>query len=143
MPAPPPKAPHDVALAFVERINAHDVAGLCSLMTDEHRFIDSLGMELGGRENMRRAWIEYFHMVPDFTIEITRAMSDGQVVALFGRSWGTFAPDGTLLEKNRWSMPSAWRAVVANQNIAEWQIYADNEPIRFLVANLHSGGGAR
>ena len=32
----------DVVAAFVERINAHDVAGLGGLMTDDHVFVDAL-----------------------------------------------------------------------------------------------------
>ena len=29
-----------IALAFVDRINAHDVEGLCELMMEDHRFIE-------------------------------------------------------------------------------------------------------
>jgi ketosteroid isomerase-like protein len=39
-----------VAQKFVERINAADVAGLAALMTEDHRFVDSLGNEVSGRE---------------------------------------------------------------------------------------------
>ena len=45
----------EVALAFVERIKAQDVEGLCALMTEDHRFVDSLGAEVVGRERMRQA----------------------------------------------------------------------------------------
>ncbi len=129
-------SPRDVALAFVEKINRHDVQGLCDLMTDDHRFIDSLGVEVRGRESMRKAWLAYFHMVPDFTIEVQRVLSDGPIVAIFGRSRGTFAPNGTLLQRNRWSMPSAWRAVIHDLSISEWQVYADNEPVRQLMNHI-------
>jgi len=138
----PPLSPKDVALAFVDAINRHDVGRLCTLMTEGHRFIDSLGAEVRGREPMRRAWLGYFHMVPDFTIRIDHVLCDAQVVALFGLSRGTFTPDGTLSERNRWSMPSAWRAIVAGELVAEWQVYADNEPVRIIIANQNSGGGA-
>ncbi len=132
----PTDAPVTIALAFVDRINRHDINGLCSLMTEDHRFIDSLGAEVRGREQMRRAWLGYFHMVPDFTIEVSSVFSDGEVVALFGRSGGTFTSDGTLSERNRWSMPSAWRAVIQGQGVSEWQVYADNEPVRQLMNHL-------
>jgi len=37
------KTPTAIVLAFVEKINAHDVGGLRHLMTEDHVFIDSLG----------------------------------------------------------------------------------------------------
>jgi ketosteroid isomerase-like protein len=131
-------SPRDVVLAFVEKINAHDVEGLCALMTDTHLFIDSVNSRVRGRERMRAAWLAYFHMVPDFTIEITHVMPTGSTVGLFGRARGTFSPDGRVLERNRWELPSAWRAVVQGTRVAEWQVYADNEPVRLLM----SGGGS-
>jgi hypothetical protein len=29
-----------------------------------------------------------------------------------------------------WKVPAAWRAVVRDGLIAEWQVYVDNEPLR-------------
>jgi len=118
----------------VSRINAHDVDGLCRLMTEDHLFVDSVNSRVRGRENMRSAWVLYFHMIPDFTIEIQEIMSNGQRVGLFGRARGTFSPDGMLSGKNRWEMPAAWRATVEGKLVSEWQIYADNEPVRLLMA---------
>ena len=127
-------SPRDVVLAFVAKINAHEVDGLCSLMTGDHLFIDSVGTKVRGRDTMRGAWLAYFHMIPDFTIEIDSVVSDDNVVGLFGRSRGTFSPDGVLREKNKWEMPSAWRAVVHGHSVAEWQVFADNEPVRQIMA---------
>jgi ketosteroid isomerase-like protein len=129
------RSPRDIATAFVEKINAHDVAGLCALMNDNHLFIDSLNTRVRGRENMRKAWQAYFHMVPDFAIEIVHLMVTGSTVGLFGTSRGTFSPDGTLQDRNRWEMPSAWRALVRDGLVAEWQVYADNEPVRVLMSS--------
>ena len=33
----------DTVLAFIDRINAHDVEGLAELMSDDHTFIDAHG----------------------------------------------------------------------------------------------------
>jgi ketosteroid isomerase-like protein len=44
------KAVVDAALAFVERINDHDVDGLVALMTEDHCFVDGLGQVVRGRE---------------------------------------------------------------------------------------------
>ena len=38
--------------------------------------------------------------------------------------------DGAPKVENRWKTPVALRAAVEDGLIAEWQVYADNEPIR-------------
>ncbi len=45
----------EVVHRFVDRINAHGVNGVSALMTEDRRFIDSLGAEVVGRERMRHA----------------------------------------------------------------------------------------
>lgn len=132
-------SPRDIALAFVAKINAHDLDGLCALMTDDHLFIDSLATEVKGRETMRGAWLAYFHMIPDFAIEIDTILTEGNTVGLFGRSRGTFSPDGMLSVRNKWEMPSAWRALVRGHQVAEWQVFADNEPVRLLMSDQGAG----
>ncbi len=39
----------DVVLAFMDGINARDVDRLCSLMTEDHLFVDGLGNRVQGR----------------------------------------------------------------------------------------------
>lgn len=53
-------SPRDVALAFVDRNNRHDVGGLVALMSEDHRFVDGLGQEVKGREQMEKGWFGYF-----------------------------------------------------------------------------------
>jgi len=55
---------------FVEAINDHNVDKICSLITDEHKFIDSQGNVTLGKEQMRAGWIGYFQLFPDYKIEI-------------------------------------------------------------------------
>jgi hypothetical protein len=38
-----------------------------------------------------------------------------------------------LKMENRWETPAAWRAVVEGGLVAEWRVYADNEPMRELM----------
>ena len=54
----------EVALEFVDRINRHDVAGLAAVMTEDHRFVDGLGQEVRGREQMEKGWLGYSCLVP-------------------------------------------------------------------------------
>jgi ketosteroid isomerase-like protein len=127
-------SPLDLALAFVARINAHDVPGLAALMSTDHRFVDSLGAVVTGRDKMAKAWSAYFRMVPDYHIVVDRSFADEEQVVLLGSARGTYTRDGSLNPSNEWQTPAAWRALVLNNLIVEWQVYADNEPIRQRMA---------
>jgi ketosteroid isomerase-like protein len=126
--------PEAIALAFVKAINRQDVNALVELMAPSHRFIDSLGGVTEGRDAMRAGWVGYFRMVPDYAIEIKDTYCDGQVFVMLGVVGGTYAPDSRLSEENRWQTPAALRAVIEDGKVAEWRVYADNEPIRQLIA---------
>jgi ketosteroid isomerase-like protein len=118
----------DVARAFVEAINRQDVEGLVGLMTEGHRFTDSLGNVVAGRETMRGAWLGYFRMVPDYRIDVAEAFADGAVVVMLGSAGGTYAPAG-----EHWTTPTVVRAKVEDGLVAEWSVFADNEPVRRLM----------
>jgi ketosteroid isomerase-like protein len=129
----------DTALEFVSRINSHDVTGLAALLTPDHRFIDSLGNLATGRDTLTNGWRQYFAMVPDYRIEVTRVLESGGEVLMVGTARGTCAQGATLSAENAWSTPAALRARVQEGLIAEWQVYADNEPIRRCLARLAAG----
>jgi hypothetical protein len=120
----------EVALKFVDRINAHDLAGLVGLMTANHKFVDSLGV-VAERPAMEDGWRQYFEMVPDYRIKIDRSFADGETAILVGSAGGTYVPEGGAMKpKNRWETPAVWVARIEGAKVAEWRIYADNEPIR-------------
>ena len=123
------KSAVDVALAFVDRINHHDVAGLVALMAEDHWFVDGLGQEVRGREKMEKGWIGYFAWFPDYSIKVDESFSNGNVVALFGTAQGTYSVQGNLVPENHWKIPGAWKAVVRGGHVSEWRVYADNEPV--------------
>ena len=127
------KSPVDTVLAFLEQINARSADGLCALMTEDHVFLDGLGNRMQGKEAMRKAWTGYFRMFPDYRVSHTDIFSRGDVVAAFGTAEGTLAVKEQLSKENHWSVPSAWRAVVENGLIAEWQVYADNQSARKIM----------
>jgi uncharacterized protein (TIGR02246 family) len=120
---------------FVRQINSRNATGLSRLMTDDHVFVDSLGNAIQGKDQMRKAWIAYFYMIPNFTVTIQEKFLKGNAVALFGIAQGTYSAGGKLVERNTWSMPAAWKAVVRNGLIAEWHVFADNDPVRRIMAN--------
>jgi len=124
-----------VAQAFLRAINRQDVDRLAELMAPNHRFIDSLGNTVEGRDKMRQGWAAYFRMVPDFSLAIEEFYPDDPVVVMLGMSAGTFTRDGSLNPENRWQTPIAIRASIEDGLLAEWRVYADNDPIRKLMAN--------
>lgn len=123
-----------VAQAFVRAINRQDVDRIVELMAPNHRFIDSLGNTVEGRDKMRAGWTGYFGMVPDYAIAIEEYYQGDPVVIMLGIAAGTYSPDGKLASENRWQTPIAIRALVEDGLVSEWRVYADNEPIRKLMA---------
>jgi len=109
------------------------VDGLCALMTEDHVFLDGLGNRMQGREAMRKGWMGYFRMFPDYRVSHAEIFAHGDVVASFGAAEATYAVNGKLAKENHWSVPAAWRAVVRDGLIAEWQVYADNQAARKIL----------
>jgi hypothetical protein len=107
-------------------------------MTDDHRFVDSDGREQSGRDRVRRAWEQYFSMVPDFRIRVEHAFSEGRSVALFGVAEGTFLENGVLEPRNHWVVPAAWRVVIEDGRVAVWQLYVNPEPMVEICRRIGS-----
>ena len=123
-----------VALAFVRAINRQDLDRLTALMTPSHRFIDSRGKVIEGREKMREGWAAYFRMVPDYSVAIEELYPSDPIALMLGMAGGTYSSDGKLHPENRWQTPVAIRVLVEEGLVAEWRVYADNEPIRKVMA---------
>lgn len=120
--------------SFVDAINRHDVEAIVAQTSGTHRFIDSLGVALGGgRPKIAEAWKRYFRIVPDYTIEVSEiGVIDGGDIIMLGIACGTYSGvfGGT---PGFWRTPAVWRASVAAGKIDRWQIFADNEPLRKLM----------
>lgn len=123
-----------IAHGFVRAINRQDSEQVAALMSPTHRFIDSLGKVIEGRDKMREGWAAYFRMVPDYSVAIEEIYPSDPVVILIGVAQGTYSRDGKLNPENRWQTPVAIRALVEDGLVAEWRVYADNEPIRKVMA---------
>ncbi len=112
-----------VILAFIDRINAHDVEGLGDLMSQDHTFIDAHGNKVSGNEMMIAGWRGYFEWFPDYFIEVTDIFENGEMFGMFGFAGGSFKgnPGG------RWHLPAAWKAIVKDGRVALWQVFADTK----------------
>ena len=126
-------SPNEAVHRFVETINGGDPERIAELLTECHRFVDPGGRVVEGREAMLEAWRGYLEKVPDYRIEVEETFFKGTLVVILGTARGTYRPKGWIRAGNAWSTPAAWRARVAGDLIAEWQVYADNEPIRRLM----------
>ena len=119
-------------LAFIERINAHDVDGLSLLMSDDHTFIDAHGNQVSGKEKMIAGWRGYFEWFPDYYIEVTDAFEQGENLALFGFAGGCFKNQ----EGESWRLPAAWKASVKDDRVNLWQVFADTKiPFEIIERN--------
>jgi ketosteroid isomerase-like protein len=119
--------PIETVLAFLDRINEHDIAKLAALMTEDHVFVDSLGQAIRSREKMRAGWQGYFAMCPDYWVSHEEVLQNGNIVAVFGAAGGT-------INANKWRIPAAWMAVVQDGLVKEWRVYADNKPVYDILA---------
>ncbi len=124
----------EIAQAFAEAINRRKPEELAAWMTDDHVFIDGLGNLVKGKAKMTSGWSGYFRMVPDYTITVEEVFSAGDTVVMLGTAQGTYAVQGEMRPENRWTTPAAWRAQVRNSLVSEWRVYADNDPIRQVMA---------
>ncbi len=134
-----PADPRGVALAFVARINAGDVAGIAALLTEDHEFIDIPGHSFRGRETLREGWTGYFRLFPDYQVHVEDVRVAGDTVTLIGRSTGTLLaegaetlrrPDGTLPPPDELQGPAIWTGRVRDGLIAQWRVYWDTPAVR-------------
>ena len=91
---------------FIDRINRHDVEGIIALCAHAHRFVDGLGQVLTGYDQLRAAWAGYFHLFPDYRIDVESLAVAGESCWLLAqrrplrprehqpRSVGVFPPPG-------------------------------------------------
>jgi len=112
---------------FVAAINRHDAEALAALMTPDHLFVDSVGQRTAGAAAMAAGWRGYFAMCPDYWVRIDDAAADGDVTLAVGEAGGTI--DGVS-----WRTPAAWKAAIREGKIAEWRVFADNQPVREILA---------
>jgi ketosteroid isomerase-like protein len=111
---------------FIHAINNSDIDGILNLMSEDHVFTDSQDNKLTGKEKLRQAWIGYFELFPDYKIEINEILEKDSLVCILGYASGTYLNIKNENNTNYWSIPAAWRAMIRNNQVLAWQVYADN-----------------
>jgi ketosteroid isomerase-like protein len=109
---------------FVAAINSHDVQRILDLCALEHRFVDSLGAAVIGRDNLQKAWTAYLDMFPDYTVTVDCMVASEDLVFLSGWAAGSLRTG-----RGNWRIPAAWRAQVRSNLIESWQVFADSKPV--------------
>jgi ketosteroid isomerase-like protein len=119
-------------LRFVEKINEHDIEGLAGLMTDDHKFIDSMDNIVTGKDEMTEAWKGFLSWFPHYEISVVNTLMSGDSVGFFGRARGTFGKKRPGV-RDKFDIPASWRAKIENGKVKEWQAIADNEAVRYII----------
>jgi len=98
-------------------------------MTEQHSFIDSMGNVARGREQMQAGWAAYFMMCPTTRLPSRKPTARARPSSCWASPRNLYprrqAQAGESLED-----PRCLRALVEDGKVAEWRVYADNEPIR-------------
>ena len=119
-------SPHTLTL-WLAAINNHDVRALSALMAEEHVFIDSLANRVQGAISMEAGWRAYFTMCPDYWVRADHVMAEGNTILAAGEAGGT-------IDGESWRIPAAWKAVIRDGRVLEWQVFADNKPVYEILA---------
>jgi ketosteroid isomerase-like protein len=119
--------PEEVFTRFATAINHHDPQALAALMAPDHLFVDSLGNRVKSAATMEAGWRAYFAMCSDYWIRADSVIADNGIVLAAGEAGGTI--DGTT-----WRTPAAWKALIRDGKVAEWQVFADNKPVYEILA---------
>ena len=77
-------SPVSIVSRFNARINAANLDGSASMLTDDHRFIDSAGAIVSGRAAVIAAWTSFFKAFPDYRNAFAQHKVYGPVVAVGG-----------------------------------------------------------
>jgi ketosteroid isomerase-like protein len=112
----------DILQRWFAAINDHDVGALVTLMASDFVFVDSLANRVNGPKSMEAGWRGYFAMCPDYWIRSDLVMTDGDTVLIAGEAGGT-------IDGESWRIPAAWKAVIRDGTVLEWQVFADNRPV--------------
>jgi hypothetical protein len=100
-------------------------------MTVDHLFVDSLGNVVRGASTMESGWAGYFSMCPDYWIRMDEVMEEAGVVLAAGEAGGT-------IDGQAWRTPAAWKAVIRDDKIVEWRVFADNKPVYEILSRRRS-----
>ena len=117
---------NNILLDFVDAINKADIDKILNIMSDDHVLIDSHDNKVSGKDNLKQAWIGYFALFPDYKIEINETLEKDSLICILGYASGTYKNLQNDINSNFWRIPAAWTAIIKDNHVKHWQVYADN-----------------
>jgi ketosteroid isomerase-like protein len=109
--------PSAAANEFNSHINAANLRALASLMSEDHRFIDSQGNTVSGKPACIAAWSGFFRAFPGYRNRFDSFHVLGNTVTITGYSE---CPNHREL-----TGPAIWSATVMGDRLIEWRVYLD------------------
>lgn len=116
--------PEAIVVEFNRRINEADLEGLAERMTTDHKFVDSAGVEIGGRKGCVEAWRGFFAAFPDYQNHFESVIVRGNRVVIRGKS---SCSDPQL------QGPALWTARTRAERVTEWRVYEDTAENRAAI----------
>lgn len=123
----------EIVIRFITAINNRNIPMLSNIITKNHTFTDSLGNVFKGKEIMIKGWENYLAMFPDYKIDVDEIYCDRNKVIFTGTASGTYTIDGKFADENHWEIKAAWRVLVEEGKIKEWQVFGDNKPVYEII----------
>ena len=71
---------------------------------------------------MQSGWSGYFAMCPDYSIQVDTVLAENEIVLAVGSAGGT-------IDDTAWRTPTAWKALIQDGLVKQWQVFADNKPV--------------
>ncbi|MGH3760021.1 nuclear transport factor 2 family protein [Actinophytocola sp.] len=102
---------------FNSHINSADLRALASLMSEDHRLIDTMGRMVSGKPACIAAWSGFFRAFPGYRNTFDQFHEFGNMVTITGFSDCPNHPEVTG--------PAIWTATVMADRLTEWRVYQD------------------
>ena len=109
--------PAKAANQFNDHINSADIRALASLMSEDHRFVDSQGNVVSGKPACIAAWSGFFRAFPGYRNTFDRHYEQDNLVTITGFSDCPNHPELTG--------PAIWTATVMADRLTEWRVHQD------------------
>ena len=84
---------------------------------------------------MEAGWRSYFTMCPDYCVTVGKVLVEQNSVVATGEAAGT-------IRGRSWRTPAAWQALIRNEQVAEWQVFADNKPVYEILSSTATSANA-
>lgn len=123
----------ELVIRFITAINSRNIDLISDMISENHKFTDSLGNIFRGKEVMTNGWTNYLHLFPDYKISVDEIFNNENKVMFAGKASGTYISSEDSAEENHWEIIAAWRALIENGKIKEWQVFGDNKPVYEII----------